>query len=104
MAVSRIVGRAVVPGALVLVAASGAVAAQTDTSRSTRADSVRPRSLTAVTVTGRADDLIGVASTASQGHVGAAEIRARPLTREAEVLETVPGLIVTQHSGDGKAN
>ena len=104
MPVSRIVGRAVVPGALALVAASGAVAAQTDTSRSTRADSVRPRSLTAVTVTGRADDLIGVASTASQGHVGAAEIRARPLTREGEVLETVPGLIVTQHSGEGKAN
>ncbi|HJW04479.1 MAG TPA: TonB-dependent receptor, partial [Azospira sp.] len=28
----------------------------------------------------------------------------RPLLRPAEVMESVPGLIVTQHSGDGKAN
>ena len=75
MAVSRIVGRAAVPGALALVTASGVVTAQTDSSRSTRADSVRPRSLRAVEVTGRADDLIGIASTASQGHVGAADLR-----------------------------
>jgi len=55
-------------------------------------------------VTGRADDLIGVASTASQGHIGSADLRLRPLTREGELLEAVPGLIITQHSGDGKAN
>jgi hypothetical protein len=55
-------------------------------------------------VTGRADDLTGIASTASQGHVGWADFRLRPLMREAELLETVPGLVVTQHSGDGKAN
>jgi hypothetical protein len=53
---------------------------------------------------GRVDDLTGVASTASQGHIGAADLRLRPLMREGELLETVPGLIVTQHSGDGKAN
>jgi TonB dependent receptor/TonB-dependent Receptor Plug Domain len=55
-------------------------------------------------VTGRADDLIGLAASASEGRVGAADLRLRPITREGELLETVPGLIVTQHSGDGKAN
>ena len=41
---------------------------------------------------------------ASEGTVTAKQIQDRPLLRPAEVLETVPGLIVTQHSGDGKAN
>jgi hypothetical protein len=53
---------------------------------------------------GRADNLIGRAATASEGHVGAVDLRLRPLLREGELLETVPGVIVTQHSGDGKAN
>ena len=42
--------------------------------------------------------------TASEGTVTAKQLQNRPLLRPAEVLETVPGLIVTQHSGDGKAN
>ncbi len=33
-----------------------------------------------------------------------AEVNAWPFSRPAEALEVVPGLIVTQHSGDGKAN
>ena len=28
----------------------------------------------------------------------------RPIMRPAEVLEAAPGLIITQHSGEGKAN
>ena len=60
--------------------------------------------LDTLTVTGRADDLIGIASSASQGRVGAGDLRSRPIAREGELLETVPGVIVTQHSGDGKAN
>lgn len=48
--------------------------------------------------------LLGTAVTASQGIVTQAQLKNRPLMRPAEVLETVPGLIVTQHSGDGKAN
>jgi outer membrane receptor protein involved in Fe transport len=32
------------------------------------------------------------------------ELNARPVTRPGEILESVPGLIVTQHSGEGKAN
>ncbi len=51
-----------------------------------------------------AQDLIGVADAASVGTVTAKQLENRPLLRPAEVLETVPGLIVTQHAGDGKAN
>ncbi|GLS45980.1 TonB-dependent receptor [Methylobacterium brachythecii] len=41
---------------------------------------------------------------ASAGIVTGAQLNARPVTRPGEVLEAVPGLIVTQHSGEGKAN
>ncbi|MDB5653596.1 MAG: TonB-dependent receptor, partial [Tardiphaga sp.] len=41
---------------------------------------------------------------ASERTVSGAEVNARPFSRPAEALEVVPGLIVTQHSGDGKAN
>src|SRR5262245_13346161 len=57
-----------------------------------------------VIVRGRADSLVGQADTASQGSVGWEQLEQRPLARPGEVLETVPGLIATQHSGAGKAN
>src|SRR5262245_39315281 len=57
-----------------------------------------------IVVHGRVDDLTSLATTASQGYVGARELRQRPLLREGELLESVPGLIMTQHSGDGKSN
>lgn len=41
---------------------------------------------------------------ASQMTATGEELNARPVTRPGEVLEAVPGLIVTQHSGEGKAN
>ncbi|WGR74557.1 MULTISPECIES: TonB-dependent receptor [unclassified Bradyrhizobium] len=41
---------------------------------------------------------------ASQITVTGDTINARPVARPGEVLEAVPGLIVTQHSGEGKAN
>jgi len=49
----------------------------------------------------------GVASgsdTANQGTVTQKQIEARPNYRPGELLEAAPGLIVTQHSGEGKAN
>ncbi len=52
----------------------------------------------------REDDLVGVAESATQGTVGAKEIEDRPILRSGEILETVPGLIITQHAGGGKAN
>lgn len=57
-----------------------------------------------VTVSSGGKDLVGVADTASEGTVSGRQLANRPLLRPAEVLETVPGMIVTQHSGDGKAN
>lgn len=59
---------------------------------------------TTINVQGREDDLIGIAQSATQGTVGAKEIQDRPILRSGEVLETVPGLIITQHAGGGKAN
>jgi hypothetical protein len=59
---------------------------------------------TTVNVQGREDDLIGIADSGTQGTVGATEIEDRPILRSGEVLETVPGLIITQHAGGGKAN
>ena len=69
-----------------------------------------------VTVTGRqtftnladihnpAESLIGIADAASEGAITARQLETRPVMRAAEVLETVPGLIISQHSGEGKAN
>ncbi len=51
-----------------------------------------------------AESLVGIAAAASQGAITAAQLEARPVMRAGEVLETVPGMIVSQHSGEGKAN
>lgn len=66
--------------------------------------SVEEPSLETVVVKGRGQDMTGIADTASEGVVTAKQLAARPLLRAAEVMEAVPGMIVTQHSGDGKAN
>ncbi|WP_442894131.1 TonB-dependent receptor [Bradyrhizobium sp. AZCC 1721] len=41
---------------------------------------------------------------ASAMTISGAEVNAQPFARVGEALEVVPGLIVTQHSGEGKAN
>jgi outer membrane receptor protein involved in Fe transport len=51
-----------------------------------------------------AEDLVGIAGAASQGAITARQLEARPIMRAGEVLETVPGVIISQHSGEGKAN
>src|SRR5687768_9743402 len=51
-----------------------------------------------------AENLVGVASAGSEGAITAAQIAVRPVNRATEVLETVPGMIISQHSGEGKAN
>lgn len=85
--------------------------------QTTTLDAVLHLSLSAeVTVTGRrtfrnladlenpAENLVGLAEAASQGAVTAKQLEVRPIMRAGEVVETVPGLIVSQHSGEGKAN
>ena len=47
---------------------------------------------------------VGSSDAASQGTVRGERLTDLPLLRPGEVLETVPGMVVTQHSGDGKAN
>ena len=59
---------------------------------------------TSIEVQGRGDDLTGVADSATQGTVGTREIQDRPIMRSGEILETIPGVIITQHAGGGKAN
>ncbi|NOU23759.1 MAG: TonB-dependent receptor, partial [Methyloglobulus sp.] len=70
-------------------------------SKSSNKDSVEFEEMTIVE---RADSQVGIADSASQGNVGQAQLKYRPFTRPSEVLETVPGLIATQHSGEGKAS
>jgi outer membrane cobalamin receptor len=57
-----------------------------------------------VQVRGHYDNGVGTSNAASQGAVTAELIASRPALRPGELLEFVPGVIVTQHSGDGKAN
>jgi len=57
-----------------------------------------------VLVEGRGDLLVGQARSASEGVVGQEQLALRPLLRPGDVLESIPGLIVTQHSGSGKSN
>jgi hypothetical protein len=48
--------------------------------------------------------LLGFANAASEGVVASKLIEQRPVYRVGEVFETVPGVVVSQHSGEGKAS
>jgi outer membrane receptor protein involved in Fe transport len=54
--------------------------------------------------TERAHSLVGIAASASQGNIGQEQLKYRPISRPSEILEAVPGMISTQHSGEGKAS
>ena len=49
-------------------------------------------------------NLLGIAQSASQGAITSRQLETRPIMRTGEVLETVPGVVISQHSGEGKAN
>lgn len=57
-----------------------------------------------VVVTASRADLLGRAITASQGAITREEIALRPIIRPGQLFESIPGLVVTIHSGEGKAN
>lgn len=63
-----------------------------------------PEQLENMIIIDRSDNLIGIAESASQGNIGQEQLKYRPTSRPGEVLETVPGMIASQHSGEGKAN
>lgn len=76
-----------------LVAASAAIAHE---------DHIGP--LEEMVVYGRAEQQIGLSDAASSGVVGYSDIQLPPLLRVGELVESVPGMVATQHSGTGKAN
>jgi outer membrane cobalamin receptor len=57
-----------------------------------------------VEVVGTYETGVGTSDSASEGKITARRIETRPALRPGEVLEYIPGVIITQHSGDGKAN
>ncbi len=61
-------------------------------------------SLAPVTVQSSRNSVLGEAGTANEGVVTQQQLDARTVYRPGELLEAVPGLIVSQHSGEGKAN
>ena len=81
---------------------TSSVAAAAD--RLSLAEATETTHMSAVVVTGRRTDLVGTATSASEGLVGARDLALRPLLRPGEIVEAIPGVIVTQHSGSGKAN
>ncbi len=56
-----------------------------------------------IVVTASRRNLLGRAVTASEGSVTEKELRLRPVYRVGQLLESVPGLVVSVHSGEGKA-
>ena len=60
--------------------------------------------LAPVQVQSSRNSVLGDAGTASEGVVTQQQLDARTVYRPGELLEAVPGLIVSQHSGEGKAN
>ncbi len=57
-----------------------------------------------VQVTGKRYSWLETVQTASEGQVDHEQLQARPVLRPGEIMESVPGMITTQHSGTGKAN
>lgn len=55
-------------------------------------------------VIGRSAKQLGEDISASEGSISLQEILQRPVLRTGEILEFVPGMVTTQHSGSGKAN
>lgn len=57
-----------------------------------------------VEVRGPRDATIGSADSASEGAAERESFQSRPKLRPGDIVEAVPGVVATQHSGDGKAN
>lgn len=57
-----------------------------------------------ITVVGKAGNLLGITDGASKGRASQEDFLSRPLLRRGDILETIPGVIITQHAGGGKAN
>ncbi|RZL86744.1 MAG: hypothetical protein EOP73_31500, partial [Variovorax sp.] len=91
---------AVLAAALVAVTLAGTAHAQT----APTAAGAEPATLSAVDIEGSRTSQLGIADSANAGVVTREQLEARTVYRSAELLEVTPGLIVSQHSGEGKAN
>lgn len=97
-------------GALPFVALTGAAEAQTPAPQTTpspvtsSSPSIPSADLGEIEITAPRFDLLGSARSASEGFIDDRELQLTPIYRPGQLLETVPGLTITQHSGEGKAN
>jgi hypothetical protein len=96
--------RAIATTLLIGAACSPAHADQALATNAIDTASSQPGSLQEITVSAQRLELLGIADTASEGVVDDQELQLAPQYRPGQLLETVPGLIVTLHSGEGKAN
>lgn len=102
-AVRRLGASCLLAGSSMLSPTAPALAQQTGARQPTPAAD-NSLQLEEVEVTAPRQDLLGTATTASQGVINNEEIQLTPTYRPGQILETVPGLTVTSHSGEGKAN
>ncbi len=86
-------------GLALATAAAGAAAQSTATAEASEAAQLDP-----VEIRGHYDNSVGSSDAASGGVITPQLIEDRPLLRPGNLLEYVPGMVVTQHSGAGKAN
>ena len=83
---------------------SSAQTAPLDAANPPDAAASRDQQLETTVITGHYDNGVGTSDAASQGRITAKLIENRPTLRTGEIMELIPGLIVSQHSGEGKAN
>ena len=94
---------------LLLCLLAGTALAQTPATADAPANPRKPaaapsETVKEVVVTASRGNMLGRAETASQGVITQQEVALRPISRIGQLYETVPGLVVTIHSGEGKAN
>jgi hypothetical protein len=63
-----------------------------------------PRTFRDLSTVTNDSELIGIATSASTGVVAGSRIQDRPVARPGDLAERVPGVVISQHSGEGKAN
>ena len=80
-----------------------AVAALPPLDMSSAAPTAVPDTASDIVITASRLDLLGRAATASEGSITRKEVELRPVYRAAQIYESIPGLVVTVHSGEGKA-
>jgi outer membrane receptor protein involved in Fe transport len=91
-------------GCLIPVVASAQAVASPQSSVAEAASSSDSADPGSIVVTASRTNMVGVATTASEGRLTREEIELRPIFRPGQLFESIPGLVVTIHSGEGKAN